>query len=85
MTLAGIPVRDGLVLDLARLVDNEQTAERLERAYSNGARMIALDFSDRDSIIAALDDPPPGLEELRACSYGSVSGESERGWSRRGR
>jgi hypothetical protein len=63
--LAGVPVRDDLVLELARLVDDDALAEKLERAYSLSAKVIALEFSDRDSIILALDDPPVGLEELR--------------------
>jgi hypothetical protein len=63
--LAGIPVNDDLVLELARMVDDDELAERLEDAYRRGVKILALDFRDRDSIIAALDDPPAGLAELR--------------------
>jgi hypothetical protein len=36
-----------------------------DERYARETAVLALTFSDRDSIIAALDDPPPGLEELR--------------------
>jgi hypothetical protein len=65
MMLAGVPVRDDFVLELARLVDDDELAGKLERAYSSETKVLGLTFSDRDSIIAALHDPPPGLEELR--------------------
>jgi hypothetical protein len=38
MHLAGVPVRDDLVLELARLVDDDHLARRLEDAYGAGAR-----------------------------------------------
>ena len=28
-------------------------------------KILALDIPERETIIRALDDPPPGLEELR--------------------
>jgi hypothetical protein len=65
MLLAGLPIRDELVLELARLVDNDDLAERLESAYGSELKLLAVSFSDRDSILLALDDPPAGLEELR--------------------
>ena len=43
------------------------TAERLERADDREARIVALDIPERETIIRALDDPPPRLEDLRAC------------------
>jgi hypothetical protein len=79
MMLAGVPVRDDLVLELARLTSDEELAEKLERACSNEAKVLALDFQDRDSILAALEDPPPGLEELRGVLLG------EREWRTRER
>ena len=33
-------------------------------------KVLALDFNDRDSILAALEDPPPGLDELRGVLLG---------------
>jgi hypothetical protein len=63
--LAGIPIRDEAVLELARLVDDEGLAQRLEDAYRLQVKILALEISDRDSIISALVDAPAGLEELR--------------------
>ena len=42
------------------------TAERFEGAYDRQARIVALEVSDRVGILRALEDPPAGLEELRA-------------------
>jgi hypothetical protein len=64
--LAGLPVRDELILELARLVDDPDLADRLERAYGDRIRILALDIPERETIIRALEDPPAGLEELRA-------------------
>ena len=63
--LAGIPVRDDLVLELARLVDDPDLEHRLEDAYGRDVRVLALTIPDRETILVALDDPPAGLEELR--------------------
>jgi hypothetical protein len=41
-------------------------AERLETAYGSGARILALDVPERETIMWALDDPPSkALAELR--------------------
>jgi hypothetical protein len=65
MFLAGLPVRDDLILELARLVDDEALADRLESAYGQDVKVLALDIAEREKIIRALEGPPPGLEELR--------------------
>ena len=59
--LAGLPIRDELAFDLARMVDDEDVASKLQDAYSREVKVLALTFSDRDSILAALEEPPPGL------------------------
>jgi hypothetical protein len=64
--LAGVPVRDELVLELARLVDDDALGSRLEDAYGRMVKVFALTIPERETIIRALDDAPPGLEELRA-------------------
>jgi hypothetical protein len=64
MMLCGLPIRGELVLELARMVEDEELADKLETAYSRETKVLALTFSDRDSIIVALEDPPAGLEEL---------------------
>lgn len=65
MYLAGVPVPDASVLELARLLDDDALATRLEDAWGRKVRILALDLRERDAILAALHDPPPGLEELR--------------------
>jgi hypothetical protein len=66
LQLAGIPLRDELVLELARLVDDDALGSRLEDAYRREVKVLVLTIPERETIIRALDDTPPGLEELRA-------------------
>ena len=68
MMLAGIPVRDQDVLELARLLRDcgfDDTAEKLEDGYDVETKVLALTIDDREAILRALDDPPDGLAELR--------------------
>ncbi len=67
--LAGIPVADKTVLQLAgslREAELVETAERLERAYDREARIVALDVTDREAILRVLEECPEELLELRA-------------------
>jgi hypothetical protein len=57
MMLAGIPVHGDRVLELARLVDDEALASKLEDAYGRGVRLLGLDIEERETILSALDDP----------------------------
>ena len=66
MQLAGIPLREEAVLEFARLVDDEALSSRLETAYGRMTKVLALTIPEREMIIRALYDPPPGLEEFRA-------------------
>ena len=69
MWLAGIPVADRAVLQLAaslREAELVDTAERLERAYDREARIVALDIPDREAILRVLEDCPEELAELLA-------------------
>ena len=67
MYLARLPIAGTDVLELARLIDDQALAERLETAYGNGARILALEIQERESIVRALEDPPTkALVELRA-------------------
>ena len=63
--LAGIPVRDDLILELARLVDDDLLADKFESAYGREVKVLGLDIPERETNIRALEDPPAGLEELR--------------------
>lgn len=65
MMLAGIAVRDALILELARLVDDNALADKLEDCYRREVKVLTLDITERETIIRALEDPPAGLEELR--------------------
>ena len=51
---------------LARLVDDDNLSSRLETAYGRMTKVLALTIPERETIIRALDEPTPGLEELRA-------------------
>jgi hypothetical protein len=68
MQLAGIPVADRDVLELAlllRAAGSAETAEGLEHAYDREAKVLALTIAEREQILVTLDDPPDGLAELR--------------------
>jgi hypothetical protein len=64
--LAGIPVRAELILEPARMVDDDALATRLKRTDDR----LALGDVERHHLdltaVALLDDPPDGLAEFRA-------------------
>ena len=67
MMLAGIPVRDQDVLELAgnlRDAGFDDVGERLEDAYAE-TKVLALTIADREATLRTLDDPPQGVAELR--------------------
>jgi hypothetical protein len=66
MTLAGVPVRRERVEWIADRLKDEPAGDRLQRALDNETRILGLEIVEREQILAALDDPPAGLEELRA-------------------
>ena len=65
MFVDGIPARDEAVLELARLVDDPALADRLETAYGRETKVLALTIPDREKMLAALEDAPADLAELR--------------------
>jgi len=79
MQLAGIPIRDELVLEFARLVDDDELAGRLEDCYGRDVRLLGLTIEERETIIRALVDPPQGLEELRAVLVAESAGRKRDG------
>jgi hypothetical protein len=81
--LCGVRVRDELVLELARLVDDDGLAGRLENAYGREVKVLGPTVPERKHIIRALVDPPPGLEELRGVLLPNTSDASARGWFER--
>ena len=73
--LAGIPVPDRLVLELARRLRDAElvdTAERLEGAYDRQARIVALEISDREALLRVLEDGPEEFAELRGVLVNEV-------------
>ena len=68
--LAGVPVPDARVLELARrLADAElaATADKLDTALAPGnPGALALDVADREAILRVLEDGPAEFGELRA-------------------
>ena len=68
MWLAGVPLSDDLVVELAQRLQrygSQRTAQALLRAAVSGRSAATLDAQDRENILAVLDDPPAGLEELQ--------------------
>ena len=67
MHLSGVAVRTDQVRLLARLLDGDDLAAKLELAVKNKNDLVALSPSDRERIVDVLPDPPPsGLAELRS-------------------
>ena len=72
LRLFGVPVNpDDVRALVATLVnDNEPrsltAARTISRALEAEAALVALTAEERDAILAALEDPPAGLAELRA-------------------
>ena len=66
--LAGVPVSAAATGDLASIVRSAgagELADRLERALADEVKLLALTIDERALILAALEDPPDGLAELR--------------------
>lgn len=66
MFLAGVPLTPSLLLELADLLEDEQLAAQLRDALERRVIAFALQTDEAEAILSVLDDPPPGLEELRA-------------------
>jgi hypothetical protein len=63
MFLAGIPSRDEFVLEVAKLVSDQELAAR---AVDRDVSVLALTLEERMTILAALGEHPrPGLGDLR--------------------
>ena len=66
--LAGVPSRrrDRGARRPVRATGADELADRLEGALVDGVELLALTIDERAIILAALEDPPEGLAELRA-------------------
>jgi hypothetical protein len=66
--LAGLPVDDRLVLELARRLHDagfDDEAATLEDAYDAERAVVALTIAEREAILRVLEDCPEELAELR--------------------
>jgi hypothetical protein len=66
--LAGVPVSAESVAELADIVPatgGDKLADRLERALRDEVKLLGPEIDERAIILAALDDPPDKLAELR--------------------
>jgi hypothetical protein len=74
LILAGVPVDDRLVLELARRLHDAglDTAETLEDAYDGERRVVALTIAEREAILRVLEDCTDELAELRGVSSRSA-------------
>ena len=67
MFLAGVEVRDGALLELARRVRKagfEATADKLELAWSRQDKTLSLETADREALLNVLADGPDELADL---------------------
>jgi hypothetical protein len=77
--LAGIPVTDDAVLELARRVEDEALAGRLDTAYSRMTRVLALTIAEREVVLDAIaEDPPAASKSCAACCCASTRGGNAR-------
>jgi hypothetical protein len=66
--LAGVPVPAAATVELATMVraaGADELADRLEQALADDSKLLALTIDERAIILAALEEPPEGLAELR--------------------
>ncbi len=82
--LAGIPIPDSDVLELARLLGSTgepDLAARLEEAWESETRVIALTIPERETVLRALDDPQTdALAELRGVHLAEHVGRQQQGF-----
>ena len=70
MRLAGIPVADSAVAELAWMVRSagaDEFADRLERGFADGVSLLAPTIDERAIILAQLEDPLTGSPSCAAC------------------
>ena len=65
--LAGVDVRDGILLELAHRVRNAgfpETAAKIESAWAAQEKTLPLETSDREALLQVLLDGPVELDPL---------------------
>jgi hypothetical protein len=63
--LGGVWVEDGVVLRLAEVLRHRALSRKLSMACTLRSPVVNLTDAERHTILAVLDEPPPGLEGLR--------------------
>ena len=64
MLLGGVNVDDRLIPELARVVPSA-LARKLQTAAFYRSSVVGLTIDERDAILAALENPPESLGDLR--------------------
>ncbi len=77
MHVAGDPLRDKQ--SSSSPAWSTTTLSAPGHAYGANVKVLALTIPEREAILAALDDPPRGLEHLKAFCLPSMSGASVTG------
>ena len=65
MLLGGVWVDDGMVQRLIAAVQHKALSRKLSTAYRLRSPVVNLTIAERHTILAVLEEQPPGLEELR--------------------
>jgi hypothetical protein len=65
MLVGGVPIDEQLLRELTRVLDRK-LAQRLDTALLYRAKVLGLTIAEREAILKALENAPPGLEDLRA-------------------
>ena len=83
--LAGVPVCDELVLELARLVDDDTLGSRLETAYGQMTKVLALTIQSARRSSARSTIPRRGSRSSAPCCSASTAAGCGTASSRRSR
>ena len=81
--LAGVPVHDDTVLELARLVGEPDLAGRLEDAYGRKVKLLALTIGSARQSSARSTTRRPASMSCAASCCANMSGDSGKGSRRR--
>ena len=80
MNLAGVPVEDRLVRELAAMLD-KPLRSKLEQALLFHSKVVGLSWSEREAVLAALEGASPALGEVRELRWKSSKDQREiQGW-----
>jgi hypothetical protein len=63
--LGGVWVEDGMVLRLTAAIQHKALSRKLSMAYRLRSPVVNLTVAERHTILAVLEEQPPGLDALR--------------------